>query len=64
MVEVPAEPGADVVVPVVPPGAPADPALPLPAWAEAIPIARNKTDDVRKYFCMESPLKCPPVDTL
>lgn len=65
MVEVPAEPGAVVVVPVVPPGAPVDPALPPPVtWAEVIPIARNKTDDARKYFCMESPRKCPPVDAL
>lgn len=59
MVEVPAEPGVVVVVPVVPPAAPVDPALPPPAWAEAIPIARNKTDDARKYFCMESPRKMP-----
>jgi len=50
----------DVVPVVVPdddvPGAPVDPAPPPVTWAEAIPIARNNTEDVRKCFCMESPL--------
>jgi len=48
-------------VPVVPaedvPGAPVDPALPPVTWAEAIPIARNNTEDVRKCLCMTSPVK-------
>jgi len=65
VVEVPAEPGAVVVVPDVPPGAPVDPALPPPViWAEAIPIARNKTEDARKCFCMAVSSESPPVHTL
>ena len=64
VVEVPAEPGAVAVVPEAPPaGAPVDPALPPPVtWAEAIPIAKNNTDDARKCFCMESPLNGRPAE--